>query len=344
MKKYLIPGLLLTAAALLLVESKRVGGQDNPNPPAKPLVTRTYEIADLIFVAEDHPLNGDFVPLPGINQTASNQNQPSLFNNQQQPQQPQAWQERAARFDEVKKFITDNVDTTTWKDNGGDIGSISSSPLRASMIITTTAENQKAIQDRLDDLRRGIHIMRIRADWLTLSPGQIEKLQKNGPDDTAVLPEISRDLLRALPETTVHYSGSIVCFNGQTVHITSGRAKTVVTTLTPVVAPYSVAMDPTVSKIHEGIALEVTPTLAGDSAIVDLLSIITEPNRSVIPPTTQSTMQALEHIDSLLQDFRTTVRVPLNKPILIGGSTADPNPDHPAGRQLYLVIQVDAER
>ena len=49
--------------------------------------------------------------------------------------------------------ITDNVNTNTWKDNGGDVGSISSSPLRAVLLITQTPEAHRQIQSVLDSLR-----------------------------------------------------------------------------------------------------------------------------------------------------------------------------------------------
>jgi hypothetical protein len=257
--------------------------------------------------------------------------------------QQQDLQSRANRIDEIKKYITDNVDSTTWRDNGGDVGSITSSPLYSRLIISQTADNQKAIEKLLEDLRKFNRLVRIRADYVLLSPGQVEKLQKNGVDDTAALPEIRRDLLRSLPQGTVHYQSSIVAFSGQTVHIASGRAKSVVTNLTPVIAPYAVSMDPTVANIQEGISLEVSATLCDGSVILDLSSVITEPNKAPAPPpTTNAALTPLEHIDSVMQRLQTTVQVPLNKPVLVAGSTSNPNEADPAGKQLYLIIEADA--
>jgi hypothetical protein len=54
-----------------------------------------------------------------------------------------------ARMDELKKCITDNVATTTWKDNGGDIGSISSSPVSGTMVIIQTAQAHEQIESLL---------------------------------------------------------------------------------------------------------------------------------------------------------------------------------------------------
>jgi type II secretory pathway component GspD/PulD (secretin)/tetratricopeptide (TPR) repeat protein len=126
----------------------------------KNTVTRRYDINDLLFVAPDYT-NAPQLSLQtaGQGQTAGGggggaQQGQGLFNNtggQQNPQQQ--GQDRANRVDEIKKYITDNVDTNTWKDNGGDVGSISSSPLRAVLLITQTPEAQRKIQSVLDSLR-----------------------------------------------------------------------------------------------------------------------------------------------------------------------------------------------
>ena len=78
----------------------------------------------------------------------------SLFNNtNSNTNNKDTTADRANRVDEIKKYITDNVNTNTWKDNGGDVGSISSSPLRAVLLITQTPEAHRQIQSVLDSLR-----------------------------------------------------------------------------------------------------------------------------------------------------------------------------------------------
>ncbi len=128
----------------------------------KNTVTRRYDINDLLFVAPDYT-NAPNLSLQNAGQGqsagggggggAGAQGQ-GLFTDQggQQNQQQQG-QDRANRVDEIKKYITDNVDTNTWKDNGGDVGSISSSPLRAVLLITQTPEAHRKIQSVLDSLR-----------------------------------------------------------------------------------------------------------------------------------------------------------------------------------------------
>ncbi|HSV13544.1 MAG TPA: M56 family metallopeptidase [Tepidisphaeraceae bacterium] len=98
----------------------------------KNVVTERYDINDLLFVAPDYSNAPPSTTAP----TADEQH-----NLRQQ------------RIEELKKFIVDNVATTSWKINGGEVGSISSSPLRAMLLITQTPSNHRAIHQLLDSLR-----------------------------------------------------------------------------------------------------------------------------------------------------------------------------------------------
>ena len=49
----------------------------------------------------------------------------------------------------------------------------------------------------------------------------------------------------------------------------------------------------------------------------------------------------IDRLDNDVQRFHTTVQVPLNTPVLVGGTTADPTADQPAGKELYLIIEAE---
>ncbi len=128
----------------------------------KNVITRRYDINDLLFVAPDYN-NAPDLSLQNASQGQSGgggggggggQQGQGLFqqNGTQQQQQDQTGAKQA-RVDEIKQYITQNVDTNSWKDNGGEVGSISSSPLRAVLLITQTPENQHKITSVLDSLR-----------------------------------------------------------------------------------------------------------------------------------------------------------------------------------------------
>jgi type II secretory pathway component GspD/PulD (secretin) len=128
----------------------------------KNVVTRRYDINDLLFVAPDYN-NAPDLSLQNASQGqsagggagggAGAQSQSLFQQNGSQTQQQNSTADRSSRIDEIKQYITQNVDTNSWKDNGGDTGSISSSPLRAILLITQTPENQHKIQAVLDSLR-----------------------------------------------------------------------------------------------------------------------------------------------------------------------------------------------
>jgi general secretion pathway protein D len=125
----------------------------------KNVVTQRYDINDLLFVAPDYT-NAPNLDITGSQggggggRGGGGGQQQNIFQGGQQQQNQQEQQgQREARIDEIKKYIVDNVSPTTWKDNGGDVGSISSSPLRAVLLITQTPENHRAITKVLDSLR-----------------------------------------------------------------------------------------------------------------------------------------------------------------------------------------------
>jgi hypothetical protein len=96
------------------------------------LTLRIYDVKHLISVR--FPVSNS--PSMDLQNASQGQTQ-----NQSQQQSPQTMEEN--QLDEIKKFITDNVATTTWKDNGGDVGSISS--FGDLLLITQTEQAQQKI-------------------------------------------------------------------------------------------------------------------------------------------------------------------------------------------------------
>jgi general secretion pathway protein D len=134
---------------------------------SKNTVTRKYDINDLLFVAPDYN-NAPSLSLQNAGQGQSGgggggggggQSGQSLFDNASSNQNStQQNQDRQTRIDEISKFITENVDPDSWTAGAGagagaGNASISSSPLRAVLLITQTPENHRKIQSVLDSLR-----------------------------------------------------------------------------------------------------------------------------------------------------------------------------------------------
>jgi hypothetical protein len=348
MKRYLIRGLILGSATV--IGTAAVTAQQAPPPPAKaapaeepskrpPVVMRAYDVQDLLVIVKDYPISGPLIP-----PTKSNDPAPAAPPIQGGvPAPAPAPVTPPVAMDSLKALIVQTVDMGSWKDNGGDTGSIST--YNSELFILQTEENHAAIQHLFDELRKvRTRMVRVRADWVLLSRGELDKLQKNGGDDTAALPEVSRKMLDALPQNTVHYTGQIVCFSGQTVHVAAGRARNVVTSVTPVVAPGSVAMQPSVQYTHYGVSLEINPTVSTDSATLDLSSVVSDAANPGPADTTQPGIPTVDRASAVVQNFHTTVQVPLNKPVLVGGSTSDPAADQASGKELYLIVEADTAK
>jgi general secretion pathway protein D len=155
---------------------------------AKNVVTRVYDVRDLIISVPDFTNAPDF-NLSSSSNTQAQQfgaggaasgapsNSGSLFgggggggnDNSQQGGT------RADLVAQVIKLITDTVATDSWRENGGSVGSIKE--LSGQLIVTQTPENQSALQALLDQLReyRAIQIT-IETRFLTVQRNFLENI------------------------------------------------------------------------------------------------------------------------------------------------------------------------
>jgi type II secretory pathway component GspD/PulD (secretin)/tetratricopeptide (TPR) repeat protein len=233
---------------------------------SKNTITRRYDINDLLFVAPDYN-NAPDLSLQNASQgqsggggggggnTGGGQ---SLFNNtttsNNNPQQ--ASTDRANRVDEIKKFITDNVDTTTWKDNGGDVGSISSSPLRAVLLITQTPEAHQKVQSVLDSLRASQALqVSIETRFLIVQRNYLEDIGVNAnfefnplqnPANSRSGVNSSRFTPVSITQTAVTNNTTFVDANGNTVANSAQGSRTLdwISNVGNAAVPGSIAANP----------------------------------------------------------------------------------------------------
>lgn len=177
------------------------------------------------------------------------------------------------------------------------------------------------------------------------------------------------------PAEPAGYHAVITCYNGQTVHVFSGGQKHFVSTLIPVVGdagqdpgavvPPAVAapagLDPTravgyqpqVSSVQEGAALQITPmvTVKGKYVVLDIHSrVIHVDDKSTNPRPVAD--RAATPMGSVIRDIaaavdrplmvnhhlETTLRVPADRRILVGGMTFDSRPKA-ADPSLFLFVK-----
>jgi hypothetical protein len=310
--------------------------------------TRVYDIRDLLLDFETRGRTSRLVPPTrigeskvGVAEAAVAQPQP-LFG-QSSPKLPAS----ESLADQVLKLVEDTTDRDSWRDNGGTVGAIRI--MFGQMIITQTPENHELIQSLLSQLRESqARMVSVVARWVLLGPDQLQQvaqpLKGNG-----ILQTVNVAVLEKSTPPPVKFRAQVTCYNGQTVDLSSGRAKTIVTNVTPAVANVA-AYQPESSIVQDGVNLRLTPTLSFDNSTVtvDVESVLSawgSVQPSGFAPSTQPANMdvpaTIDRVDVDVQQFHTTVAVPLGKPILVGGlSLPSGAAKDDQGKQMYLVIEV----
>jgi len=329
MKHSICSMIFCTFTAIVLIGVKTFAA----DAPESAVSVRVYGVRDLITVVSDYPLSGKLVSPNRIQQG----DQPPVAANNYGPQGIiSKVNPPTTALDTLVQVIIETIDAPSWKTNGGTTGAISE--INDQLVITQTAPNHTAIQRLLNDLRSGRSPMvRIRADWVFLVPGQIEKVLVGGKDDGSALPEISRDQLDKLPVDVVRYTAQVACFSGQTVHLASGHAKSTVTSSAVVVSSNAVGTEPKAEIVQYGLCLQINPIISDSTATLDLMSETSESDGKETPQ-----IRDLDQINAVVQHFHTTVEVPLKKAVLVQGMTLEPTLNEPAGKQLYLIVEADS--
>jgi type II secretory pathway component GspD/PulD (secretin) len=167
---------------------------------------------------------------------------------------------------------------------------------------------------------------------------------------------VDMEALNAL-QSSGRFHAEITCMRGQQVSVSSGRSRTVIYDQEAVVAQNAVAMNPRVRQVNVGAMLEVTPTILhqSDIAYVEVRSKVaqwsdTTPVMQANSATTTrpgdramtgvADSAVIDRLNLGSQELRTTVQIPVNQSILVGGMTLEPAADQPKGAQLYLILRV----
>jgi hypothetical protein len=396
-RAFLLFALLAFSPAPLLAQEKAPAPK--ARPPAEEHVVKVYRVIDLVLPAPNYPYDGTYLPnagdgtsprtltasgvgggmmggmgggmggmgggmfqvadrlaqKPGMGGVGGGGGGPKT----RSPDLPAG--AVALDMDQLIEAITGTVEPSTWDEVGGP-GSIV--PIGGALAVRQTPAIQAKVQEFLDALAReggSQRMITVRARWLLLSRRQLAELvgssepKQPGPTPHAVNPKA----LAALAPQTERYAGQITCFNGQTVHIVSGRLETIVGGAIPVVGG-QIAYQPLMLAPHIGVLLQIKPSALpnGEAALVDLQSTITrwgkapKPARIGTSPAGESVIE-VDRINVAAQQFATSLRVPLDQPVLVAGMTVadDEHPvlEAPAEKAeavgppgLYLVIELES--
>jgi general secretion pathway protein D len=139
---------------------------------ASNVVTRVYDIRDLIISVPDFDNPPQFQLQ--ASQTGGGGGGQNLFNSNQ-GQEAQGANARADLVASIIKLIEDTVASDSWKDNGGNVGSVRE--LNGQLIITQTPENLRSLAQLLEQLRetRAIQIT-VEARFLTVQRNFLEDI------------------------------------------------------------------------------------------------------------------------------------------------------------------------
>jgi hypothetical protein len=255
-------------------------------------------------------------------------------------------------IDILIETITATIAPEEWSDVGGP-ASITS--LGASLIVSAPVEIHDKIGALLDLFRQRWGTLRtvsVQADWLWLTSKQLDAAlalpQDQEPRAFGVLSDAAWKQLSqpaGAKETQPGYHAVLTCYNGQTVHVTSGGQRLIVAGMTPVVGggENAAAYQPQVRSIQDGAALQITPvaTRTAKYVVVDVHSRVNlltpqQPKAQGADgkPGVSEVIASLDRPELATQTLSTTLRVPVGRPTLIGGMTFE----KPGGANLYLFL------
>jgi hypothetical protein len=365
-------------ALSLVVPSSAVRAQQRGGGRDDEVVSRVYDVRDLLVQVPDYPYDGPaaqprkpappgvppmmVVPgemmggMPGGQGGGGGPPAPA------RPATAGAEPTREELVEQIVMLIQETVAPETWRDAGGSVGSIRE--LAGLLIVTQSNAAHAMLANLLGQLResRG-QMIRLTAHWVLLPPGAEQRLLRRaattGPSGPpSPVQPVDPDALAQLGGEVVRFRGQVICFNAQRVHIASGRGRTAVTDVEPVVGTNAAALDPTVETLQAGAVLQFRATLRPDAnlAVLDLQSTVSQwddgddaaaapaGGATTRPWVTASEQPAaaapVDRVEAVAQQLRTTLEVPLNQPVLVGGMTLDPTTREPDGPQLYLIVEV----
>lgn len=262
--------------------------------------------------------------------------------------------------------IKESIDPSGWDDAGGP-NSIAT--IGSALIISSPADVHNSIGDLLKLLRQRwgkVRTVTVKAHWLWLTDAQLGALLQRkaaGPDEEdpfvgALDAEEWKSALQRAAQGEgrgAGYRAAVACYSGQTVHVVSGDQSLAVTGIRPVIGKSRTAYEPATSVIQQGIALQVRPTAttSGKVVVIDLHSRVSrrgstlssareedgDSSRSA-DDTARSIVSTLDRPSVTTQRLATTLRVPVKRPVLVGGMSFDSNG---TVASLYLVVEADVQ-
>jgi hypothetical protein len=281
---------------------------------------------------------------------------------------------------DIVRVLVETVDVNSWALNGGGDGTVQ--PLGTVLVVWQHPSVHTHIEDLLHQIRQTSSqrkTLTVDARWLLLNSDDLDSLLVKDSHD---VPQVDRKALAGFTRRPGSIRGLTNCYSGQLVYILSGTQRSFVVGQIPVVGALerndrdtslasldgrpriqlvqftgksgNVGYQPIVTSPNFGAVLEIRPTAiygAKSDVVVELKSTLTAPGESSPQPARKSAEEGgpppVDRLAIETQDFATTLRVPLGKPVLVGGMTntsglakAGDGAKASERPQLYLVLEI----
>lgn len=256
--------------------------------------------------------------------------------------------------------ITSTISPDEWDGVGGPS---SIKMLGASLVVSAPTHVHDKVSALIDLLRkrwRSLRTISLDAHWLWLTEGDLKSASLQAEDQPAygVLTDAAWKSLRdaaAAHADHVGFHAALTCYNGQTVHTVAGSQQLVVSGLIPVVGGKDVpaAYRPVTTTIQDGAALQITPVatrtakyVAADiHSRVTLLagradSIVGREGRALAASDARQLVDVLDRPVVQSQRLSTTLRIPVGRPMLIGGMTFSASDTRDPNLYLFVIARV----
>jgi hypothetical protein len=271
---------------------------------------------------------------------------------------------------DVIRAIKSTISPQTWSDAGGES---SIAQIGTSLLISTDEETHTQIDELLNLFRKRWGTLRtvsVRAQWLWLNDAQLASLLVRDPQfdkafglvDPKAWEALQKELADPNSTLPLGYRAAITGYNGQTVSTNSGHQHLAITEFdavaeTPTGESYKgpPAYNPKVQRIQEGVAFEVTPmvTYSAKYVVLDVRSRVCHqvpPQHAAAGKEGSAALKPIDVANAIdrprlaMQEFSTTVRLPVDRPMLVAGTTYRPRENYEeAEPDLYLFVTVSVQ-
>lgn len=267
--------------------------------------------------------------------------------------------------DGLIKAITTSISPTEWTDAGG---TFTIADLGTSLIISADENSHAQIEKLLDLLRerwKTLRTVSIQADWLWLSPAELNRIvvaaEKRGAGEPYGLVERNAwqetlDAAALAADGAKPMHAGVTCYNAQMVSVVSGAESAYVDSVAPTSVGGSddeedgsggvLGYTPHSGVIFEGAALQLTPLVNKPGTVVTIdvhtrLSKKAEraaaPANRGEPGTARDAVSVLDLPKLAVSQLSTTVRVPVDRTMLVGGMDFV-GEQGASGKGLYLFV------